>query len=334
MRFGIFLEFSRTEGVTPADAYARGLHESAVAEEAGLDVVHLSEFHFNPVRVLSSPLMMAAAIAARTKRVRVGTSVLVIPLANPLRTAEETAVLDHISGGRLDVGVGRSSFERAYLGYNMQRSESRDRFAECMDILIGLWTQDGFSYGGQFYSYNNVTLMPKPVQQPHPPVWVAATNDDTFPMVARMGFSLFVGLREFGLPRVKQQVATYRAAWEEGGHEGPARISVRLPIYIAPTHEEAIREAEPSFMRQFNSPVVQANANTPEEIADTTWERVIGRRAIVGSPTTAIEQIKALKDALGLEEVVGELNAGEHIPPELTERSVRLLGTEVAPAFR
>ena len=334
MRFGIFLEFSRTEETTPADAYARGLHESSVAEEAGLDAVHLSEFHFNPVRVLSSPLVMAAAVAARTERVRIGTSVLVLPLANPLRTAEETAVLDHISGGRLDVGLGRSSVERSYLGYNMARSESQDRFAECMDVLVGLWTQDGFSYEGQFYSYHDVTLMPKPVQQPHPPVWIAATNDATFPMVARMGCCLFVGLREFGLPRVKQQVASYRAAWEESGQKGPARISLRLPIYIAPTHEEALAEAEPSFMRQFGGALVQSNANTAEEIADTEWENVIGRRAIVGSPATAIEQIRVLKDTLGLEEIVGEFNAGEHIPPELTERSIRLLGTEVAPAFR
>ena len=277
---------------------------------------------------------MASAIAAKTERVRIATSVLVLPLANPIRIAEETAVIDHIRGGRLDLGVGRSSFERAYLGYNIDRDESRARFAECMDVLVGTWTQDGFSYDGHFYAYNDVTLVPKPVQQPHPPVWVAATNDETFPMVANMGFPLFVGLREFGLRRVTAQVAAYREAWAAAGLPGPARVSLRLPIFLAETDGEARGQAEASFMRQFNAPVVRNNAKSREEIEALEWKNIIGTRAIVGSVASAIEQIDGLRDALGVEEIVGEFNAGEQISPAQIERSMRLLAEGVAPAIQ
>ena len=125
MQFGSFMEFHRREGSTQADAFREAFDHIALAEELGLDAVWLAESHFNPARsVLSSPHAIASAIAARTKRLKVGTAVSVLPLGNPLRTAEEAATIDHISEGRFEFGVGRSGLPGSYEGYNIPYAES------------------------------------------------------------------------------------------------------------------------------------------------------------------------------------------------------------------
>src|SRR5499425_3631448 len=140
MDFGIFTMFSTREGATHFQTFQEWLGLVQVAEESGVDTVWLGETHFRPQRaVLASPLVGASAVAARTKRIRVGLAVQVLPLANPLRVAEEAAIVDHISEGRLVFGVGRSSFLESYLGYNVDYGESRERFDEALDIILKAW---------------------------------------------------------------------------------------------------------------------------------------------------------------------------------------------------
>ena len=167
MQFGSFMEFHRREGSSQADAFREAFDHIALAEELGLDAVWLAESHFNPARsVLSSPHAIASAIAARTKRLKVGTAVSVLPLGNPLRTAEEAATIDHISEGRFEFGVGRSGLPGSYEGYNIPYAESRERFYEYLDIILKAWREERFSYEGNFYTYNDVCLVPKPYQIP------------------------------------------------------------------------------------------------------------------------------------------------------------------------
>ncbi len=160
MRFGTFLEFSCPPGADTAECYARAFEHVDQAEAVGLDIVDVAEFHFTPNRVASSPVTLAAAIAGRTKRIKVGTSVLVLPLGNPIRMAEETATLDHVSNGRFELGVGRSGFQVSYDGYGVAYEESRDRFQEALDVIVGAWTNERFSYSGKYYSYSDVCLVP------------------------------------------------------------------------------------------------------------------------------------------------------------------------------
>ena len=200
MQFGSFMEFHRREGGTQAEAFREAFAHVALAEDLGLDAVWLAESHFNPARsVLSSPHAIASAIAARTRRLRVGTAVSVLPLGNPLRTAEEAATIDHISEGRFDFGVGRSGLPGSYEGYNIPYAESRERFYEYLDIIMTAWREERFSYDGDFFSYNDVCLVPKPYQTPHPPIRIAANTSDTFPVLGEMGFPVFVGVRQQSL---------------------------------------------------------------------------------------------------------------------------------------
>ena len=134
---------------------------------------------------MSAPLTLASAIAARTKRMKIGTAVQVLPLCHPLRLAEEVATVDQISQGRLIFGVGRSGFPRTYEAYGVPYGESRDRFAETLEILKRAWTEPHFSYKGKYYSFENVAVTPKPYQKPWPEIRVAANSADTFPAIAK-----------------------------------------------------------------------------------------------------------------------------------------------------
>src|SRR5215470_18830083 len=134
--FGIFHEFSRSRGQTDKETFTQSLDQVDAAESWGIDVIWLAELHFLSERsVLSAPLLVASAIAARTRRMKIGIGVQVLPLCHPLRLAEEVATLDHISGGRLIFGVGRSGFQNTYEAYGVPYGESRERFAEALDIL-------------------------------------------------------------------------------------------------------------------------------------------------------------------------------------------------------
>src|SRR6516165_1102390 len=149
--FGVFHEFQRRPGQSEAEAFTSAFEQVDAAEHWGLDAIWLAEIHMAPERsVCAAPLTIASAIAARTKNIKIGTGVQVLPLCQPLRLAEEAATVDHISHGRLIFGVGRSGFPRTYEAYGVPYGESRERFAETLEILKKAWTEDPFSYSGKY----------------------------------------------------------------------------------------------------------------------------------------------------------------------------------------
>src|SRR5712691_11546875 len=157
MEFGSFMEFPPVASGGDSAAFDRALAEVELAEQVGLDAVWLAELHGAPERsVLSAPMMVASAIASRTSRIKIGIAVQVLPLSHPLRLAEEAATIDQISRGRLIYGIGRSGVVRTYEEYGISYDESRERFAETLDILKLAWSQDRFSYQGKYHSFDNI----------------------------------------------------------------------------------------------------------------------------------------------------------------------------------
>src|SRR5881409_3269266 len=170
MGFGLFTEFQCPAGMREAAAFDESMAQMRAAEDLGFDAVWLAEIHFQKDRsVLASPLVVAAALATWTRRVKIGIAVQVLPLSHPLRLAEDAATVDQLSKGRLDFGVGRSGLPGHYQGFNIPYSESRERFLETLEILKMAWTEERFSYKGRFFEFNDVCIMPKPHQRPHPP---------------------------------------------------------------------------------------------------------------------------------------------------------------------
>ncbi len=205
MEFGLFTEFQCPAGMSEATAFQESMAQMTAAEVFGFDAVWLAEIHFQKDRsVLSSPLVVAAALAACTRRIKIGIAVQVLPLSHPLRLAEDVATLDHLTKGRLEFGIGRSGLPGHYQGFNIPYSESRDRFFETLDILLKAWTQDRFSCDGKYFQFRDVCVIPKPYQKPHPPIRIAATTQETYPLVGSMGFPVFVAPRTISISDLKR----------------------------------------------------------------------------------------------------------------------------------
>jgi alkanesulfonate monooxygenase SsuD/methylene tetrahydromethanopterin reductase-like flavin-dependent oxidoreductase (luciferase family) len=196
MEFGVFHEFPALVGRPDSVAFEEAFDIVDGAERWGLDVMWLAELHFDPPRsVLSSPMCIAAAIAARTKRIKIGVAVQVLPLGNPLRIAEEAATVDHISHGRLIFGAGRSGVAKTYEAYNVPYAESKERFNETLDIVRRAWTETNFSHAGKYFQFEDVTVTPRPFQSPMPPIRVAATSPDTYVAIGELGMPIFLAIR-------------------------------------------------------------------------------------------------------------------------------------------
>ena len=344
MEFGSFYEFPVRRGQSEAGAFDEGFELVDDAERLGLDAFWLSETHVAPGRsVLASPMIIASAIAGRTERMKIGLAVHVLPLGNPLRMAEEGATLDQISKGRLIFGVGRSGFQRAYDAYGIPYAESQARFAEALAILRKAWTEPTFSYDGHWHSYHDVSLSPRPFQQPYPEIRVAANSPPSFERFGAEGLKIFIGIRQGGVSRMAPLVQAYRAAYQAAGHPGNGGVFLRIPIHVAETVDQAVREPEQSITEYFWSrntkgsrPSLASISGDPlDEASDLiTWDELREERVVTGTPRMVVDRLRELRDLLGLDGILAEINSGGEIPQPLVRRSLCLLCDEVMPAFQ
>ena len=347
--FGLFHEFQRRAGQADADAFAQSFAQVDAAERWGLDVLWLAELHFAPDRsVASAPLVLASAIAARTRRMKIGIAVQVLPLCHPLRLAEEVATLDHMSQGRLIFGVGRSGFPRTYEAYGVPYDESRERFAEVLEILKGSWSKERYSFEGRFHRVRNVTVIPRPLQKPYPALRIAATSADTYPAIGAMGLPIFVAVRLGTIEELGPNIAAYREAYRAAGHAGQGEVYLRVPIYVGDTESTARADPEQSIMQfyrtlgaQLEDSATRAGARASEQRAERgqalqtiAYSDALRDKVIVGTPAGVAMRLQDLTRKLGLNGVLAELNCGGLIPNEKVMRSLQLMCEEVAPRFR
>src|SRR5215470_4632678 len=344
----MFHEFQRPPGASEAEAFAQSFAQVDAAERWGLDVMWVAELHFVPERsVLASPLILAAAIAERTRRMKIGTGVQVLPLCHPLRVGEEAATVDQISRGRLIFGVGRSGFPRTYEAYGVPYGESRERFAETLEILKLAWTEPSFSYDGKYYSFDNVKVSPKPYQKPWPEIRIAANSADTFPRIAQLGHGILVAVRQGTLEELEPNITAYRNAWKEAGHPGEGKVFLRAPVYVADTDKAAREEPEESIMYFYRylgerledsatrSGVRQGElrAARGRRLQTITYEEALRDKLIVGSPERVADRLMGLQETLGLDGILCEMNCGTKIPHQRVMRSLQLLCEKVKPQF-
>jgi len=334
--------------MSEAQAFTNAFDLVDIAEDGGLDAVWLAELHFSPKRsVLASPMLLAGAIAARTSKVKIGTAVQVLPLCHPLQLAEEAATVDHISRGRLIFGVGRSGFARTYAAYGVPYDESRERFAETLEIVRRAWTQEMLTFEGKYFQYHDVCVVPKPYQQPHPPIRVAATSVDTFPAIGAQGFDLFAASRTGTLPELAPNVTAFRAAHAEAGHPGKGGVFLRVPVYVADTFDQAVEDTRDSIMafyrqlgEQLEASAQQAGARAIEQrdvrgrrLKEATFDEVLREKVVVGTPEMVVKRLSEITEVLDLDGILAELNCGGQVPREGVIRSLKLLCQEVMPAF-
>ncbi len=348
MEFGSFMEFPPVTGKGDSAAFDRALDEIETAERVGLDAIWLAELHGAPERsVMSAPMMVASAIAARTERIKIGIAVQVLPLSHPLRLAEEAATIDQISHGRLIYGIGRSGVVRTYEDYGIDYGESRERFAETLEILKRAWTEPVFSYAGKYHSFNNVALTPKPYQKPYPELRMAAATPETFPQIGRLGMPIFVAVRQGPFTQLAEHIKAYRAAYAAAGHKGRGKVFLRVPAYLAETRERARAEAEESLMsffryqaelgrdsaRRAGGEVAVQRLRRVERLEALTYEEALATQVLIDDPDGFTARLREVDDEIGLDGILAELNCGGRIPQDRVLNALKLLCEEVKPRF-
>jgi alkanesulfonate monooxygenase SsuD/methylene tetrahydromethanopterin reductase-like flavin-dependent oxidoreductase (luciferase family) len=354
MRFG-WLTLAHSPG--PDEDYAaigHQLEQACLAETLGFDGVWLTEHNFTGEAVYSDPIPFAAAVAARTSRVRIGFAVIQLALRHPVRLAVQLALLDNLSRGRLDVGVGRGSIynEYEFVGYGLRSDDARERSAEALEVLTRAWTEAPFEYRGTYFQLSLPALRPRPYQQPHPPIWRSVVTPPSFRECGRLGVPIMTP--RIPMTRIPERLALYEEGLEEGRHDAETRARLRAQaaiwrhVYVGESQAEAedslgaavlhtrrhmihARTAhnpsdfhvEPAFLNPFTDPAV------PDE-EGTRWSLETG--ALYGTAKQVAEQLDELRGA-GVGHLFAQLSFG-YLPHEKIVASMRRFAAEVMPRFR
>src|SRR5262245_9598737 len=247
MRFGTFSYNQARPWVSERQAFEELLNQIELTEKVGFDEAWFAEHHHSDYGMLSSPNLITATLARRTERLRFGNLVSVLPLYDPMRFAEECAILDILTGGRLNVGLGRG-VPKDDIKHRLDRDTAQARFEEGIEILMRAWSGETFSFNGKAWGYEEISCRPQPLQKPHPPIYYGATAPESAAMVARKGWNL--ALSRQPLANCTKAIQNYRAERAKHSHlpgKGDA-IMVR-DIYVADTDEQAWQEAVPELTR-------------------------------------------------------------------------------------
>jgi alkanesulfonate monooxygenase SsuD/methylene tetrahydromethanopterin reductase-like flavin-dependent oxidoreductase (luciferase family) len=223
------------------DVYKRALSRIDVMDQSGYDAVWLAEHHFTGYSVCPSVHVMAAHVAARTRNLRIGTAVTLAAFYHPLRIAEEVALLDVLTGGRINWGAGRGFDPREFDVFGVPPAESAERFREAVEIVLAAWTQERLHFEGRFHRYEDVEVLPKPHQQPHPPTWVAATSQGALEWAAERGLQVLMDPHS-PHGEIARKLAHYQGGLDKAGHVWGAR---QIPIgrLVAVAESDAAAEA-------------------------------------------------------------------------------------------
>lgn len=333
MRFGIFGSAQARRGTDGADA-ARGFNEyvetNVEAEALGIYSSFLVEHHFTGMGQVSASLDLQGWVAAKTTRLRIGTAVIVLPWHNPVLLAEQAATLDLMSGGRLDLGVGRGYRHNEFDGFCMDVEEAEARFDEGVAVMMKAWTSDQrFSHRGRFWTFKDILVEPPPHQRPHPPLWIAAGQAASIRKVAALGANLL--LDQFAdCATIGRRIALFKSEVEKSGRVfDPMQVAVARNVYVARDAQDARialeRQAE-QHARMMALSQRPDGGNRSHITAYTDTPGGTEGSALYGTPDTIADELAALR-AVGVRYVL--INGGQHLRPTL-----RRFSAEILPAFQ
>jgi alkanesulfonate monooxygenase SsuD/methylene tetrahydromethanopterin reductase-like flavin-dependent oxidoreductase (luciferase family) len=358
--FGLFYEIpvaAPWHARSEYDAYHAVIAQAVRGEEVGFTHFWTVEHHFlSEFSHCSAPEVLYGAVAARTKTMRIGHGVRLLPFPynHPIRVAEMAAALDIVSHGRLEFGTGRSSTRDELEGFGIDPQDTRGMWAEALDVVVGAWTNDVFEWQGRWFKVPPRRVLPKPIQTPHPPVWIASTNPDSHTMAGKMG----LGLLSFtiGVPpsELAERIKLYRTALasvEPATKVVNPRAATFTMVHCAETNAEARRNAERSVMWYFRKSLELVGSvaawQEGRELGTYAYTQVLRDldtgsvsfdmldemgAVIVGDPARCIERVREYR-AAGCDQLLC-LMQPYAIPQDAVMRSIELFGEHVIPAFR
>jgi alkanesulfonate monooxygenase SsuD/methylene tetrahydromethanopterin reductase-like flavin-dependent oxidoreductase (luciferase family) len=341
MQFGIFFLMG-SPGMEPSEhVYRRMLDHIVLAEELGYDSVWIAEHHFSNYGYIPNPLMVAVRAAAETSRIRIGTAVLVLPFWHPLRLAEEIAMADQLTGGRLDVGVARGYQPYEFARFGLSFEDARSLSEETLDILLRALSEVGFSYPGRHYRIDETTVFPRPLQRPHPPIWLGAQSEESFDAAVRFGLPAFTSISGRPIDNLVRNWNWYTAARERHGASGPARFALQQHSCVLPTDDEASRYMAPFLYSRRQVGNLRAGTERVERgfsqelpvEGEPTLDQLFATHTLSGTPDTVRRKIDRYLEVAPITLLNCAFEMGD-MPEHVVTDSMRLLAADVIPAYR
>jgi len=306
--------------------------EAQQAEQCGFDSFFVTEHHQEPSGYLPSPLPLLAALATRTSTIRLGTGIAILPLYHPIRMAEDCAVIDIMSKGRLILGVGMGYQDVDFAAYGLRVSDRVSLFEEGIEIIKRAWTEEKLSFVGKRYTLTNIGVTPKPLQKPRPPIWIAAVGDEAMKRAGRVGDALLAD--SFQLPaRLKPRVDLYRQTAASRGNR--AQVVLFREGFVARTRDEAVREYEAAVLSTHR--YYWRHGSYYQDIKkeeDLDLKRIGLDRLILGSPKDCVERVRAWNAEIGADYFLIRFKHPAGPPHAKIMEALRLFGEQVIPEFR
>ena len=345
MRCGTFSYNQARPWVPERQAFEELLEQVLLTEKLGFDEAWFAEHHHSDYGMLASPNLIIATLAHRTKRLRMGNLVNVLPLYDPMRLAEECGMLDILTGGRLNVGLGRG-VPRDDLKHGLDRDTAQARFEEGIEILMRSWTEETFTYTGKAWNYVDIVCRPRPLQKPHPPIYYGATSPESPAMVARRGWNL--ALSRQPLANCARAIKSYRDERAKHGElPGMGNAIMVRDIYVADTDEQAWKEAPPQITRFWQ--LATDNVWRGDSVCTDDLPKFTERfpyfpgglnvkrldewgTSLIGSPDTVIKKARTMVETARPDSLVGMFSFGG-LKHEQVMHSTELFATKVMPAL-
>ena len=340
MDIGTFLLMQSPSARSSEEIYARGIEQAQAAESLGFRNAWLGEHHFSTYGYLSRPLQFASYIAAKTTKLRVGTAVIVVPLHHPLLIAEEIAMLDLLSGGRADVGLGRGYQRYEFERLGLQLDTDGGRWNESLDIILKAFEGKPFSYEGKLFNIPETSIFPKPVQKPRPPIWITAQSQYSIEAAARRGLNVLTG----GFGVAVERLAEFGQFFNNVVGDTPSSkrplVGVQRAVYVTKDPADAREAVEEA---RWNMRVTLSLRNNYERVenghaipvpgkTEPTLDELLERYLIIGTPETCIRQIRRVQEVVGISHFNCSFWIGD-LDQKRVLKSMELFSREVMPAF-
>ena len=321
MQFGLFGGARTKRGSSPQDGhgYSSFIEYVTEADKLGFRQLFMVEHHFTGHGQVSASMTVLAYLAAKTRHIRLGTAVVVLPWHNPVLVAEQVATLDLLSGGRVDFGIGKGYRQREFDGFCIPIDEATERFDEAIEVIRKAWTTEGrFSHHGKRWQYDNIVVEPAPVQRPHPPLWIGTGNPETIRHAAREGYNLLLD-QLAQIDQVARRIAIFREECERVGRPyDPTMVATTRPLQMF--HDESERAEAWAARRRVLSVIGDlAREPMPERLEDDT-------APLLGLPLEVIAKLREL-------EAVGATNI-LLVDPNASIGNLRAFARFVMPSFR
>jgi alkanesulfonate monooxygenase SsuD/methylene tetrahydromethanopterin reductase-like flavin-dependent oxidoreductase (luciferase family) len=329
MRFSAIYLLSCPPGKSHSQVYQEGLEQMQAAEALGFHTLWLTEHHFSNYGGSPDPMLMAIAAAHCTKTVRIGIGVSVLPFHHPLQLAEQGAMVDVLSGGRLEFGVGRGSQRYEYERLGVAMDDKGARFEEAMEIIRQAWTEEAFSHAGAYYRFPDTTVYPRVLQRPHPPIWVASTTPPTLQYAVTHRYPV-MGSALLTLPRAKEYMALYQTLLADDEQDPASAVfAINRRVYVSEDPKEVRQTAEGCIAFHYSWAKQMGMAKVGPH-GDLSVDELFDSSYVFGTSDECLKILSELR-AMGIQEVICNLNFAGVLEHRQVLRSMELFASKVMP---